>query len=120
QKTKLPIISLYGKTRKPTPEMLEKVDVLIFDIQDIGARYYTYIKTMLQVQEAAAENGKSFIILDRPNAISAEYVDGPVGRALDPETGVGVIPVTHGMTVGELAMMYNGERAEKGFQSADL
>ena len=120
QKTKLPIISLYGKTRKPTPEMLEKVDVLIFDIQDIGARYYTYIKTMLQVQEAAAENGKSFIVLDRPNAISAEYVDGPVGRALDPESGVGVIPVTHGMTVGELAMMYNGERAEKGLLQANL
>lgn len=119
-KTKLPIISLYGKTRKPTPEMLDKVDVLIFDIQDIGARYYTYIKTMLQVQEAAAENGKPFIVLDRPNAISAEYVDGPVGRALDPETGVGVIPVTHGMTIGELAKMYNGEREEKGLKKADL
>ena len=120
KKTGLPIISLYGKTRKPTPEMLEKVDVLVFDIQDIGARYYTYIKTMLLVQEAAAENDIPFIVLDRPNAISAEYVDGPVGKALEPESGVGVIPVTHGMTVGELAMMYNGEREEKGLKKADL
>ncbi|WP_051286289.1 exo-beta-N-acetylmuramidase NamZ domain-containing protein [Salinimicrobium terrae] len=120
QKTKLPIISLYGKTRKPTPEMLEQVDVLVFDIQDVGARYYTYIKTMLQVQEAAAENNIPFIVLDRPNALSANYVDGPVGRALDPETGVGVIPVTHGMTVGELALMYNGEREQKRLKKADL
>jgi uncharacterized protein YbbC (DUF1343 family) len=119
-KTGLPIISLYGKTRKPTPELLEQVDVVVFDIQDIGARYYTYIKTMLLVQEAAAENDKSFIVLDRPNAISATYVDGPVGKALDPEKGIGVIPVTHGMTVGELAMMYNGERDEKGLKKANL
>ncbi|MGI0106002.1 exo-beta-N-acetylmuramidase NamZ domain-containing protein [Salinimicrobium sp. WS361] len=119
-KTGLPIISLYGKTRKPTPEMLEQVDVVVFDIQDIGARYYTYIKTMLLVQEAAAENDKSFIVLDRPNAISATYVYGPVGKALDAEKGIGVIPVTHGMTIGELAMMYNGEREEKGLKKANL
>ena len=120
KKTGLPIISLYGKTRKPTPEMLEQVDVLVFDIQDIGARYYTYIKTMLLVQEAAAENELPFVVLDRPNAISANYVDGPVGKALEPEKGIGVIPVTHGMTVGELAGMYNGEREEKGLKKADL
>ncbi|MDX1753594.1 MAG: DUF1343 domain-containing protein [Salinimicrobium sediminis] len=120
KKTGLPIISLYGKTRKPTPEMLEQVDVLVFDIQDIGARYYTYIKTMLLVQEAAAENELPFVVLDRPNAISATYVDGPVGKALEPEKGIGVIPVTHGLTVGELAEMYNGEREEKGLKKADL
>lgn len=119
-KTNLPIISLYGKTRKPTPEMLEQIDVLIFDIQDIGARYYTYIKTMLLVQEAASENDIPFVVLDRPNAISGNYVDGPVGKALDAETGIGVIPVTHGMTVGELALMFNGERQKKGLKKADL
>lgn len=119
-RTKLPIISLYGKTRKPTPEVLEQIDVLIFDIQDIGARYYTYIKTMLLVQEAAAENDLPFVVLDRPNAISANYVDGPIGKALDHETGIGVIPVTHAMTVGELALMYNGERKERGLKQADL
>lgn len=119
-RTGLPIISLYGKVRKPSPEMLEKVDVLVFDIQDIGARYYTYIKTMLRVQEAAAEEGIPFVVLDRPNAISGDYVDGPVGRPLEPNTGIGVIPITHGMTVGELAMMYNGERKEKGLEPAEL
>ena len=120
QKTGVPIISLYGEMRKPTPELLEQVDVLIFDIQDIGARFYTYIKTMLRVQEAAAEEGIPFIVLDRPNAISATYVDGPVGRPIEPNTGVGVIPVTHGMTVGELALMYNGEREANGLQKAAL
>lgn len=119
-RTGLPIISLYGETRKPTPELLQEVDILIFDIQDIGARYYTYIKTMLLVQEAAAENDIPFVVLDRPNPITGEYVDGPVGRALEPEKGIGVIPVTHGMTVGELAQMYNGERKEKGLSEADL
>lgn len=119
-KTGVPIISLYGKVRKPTPEMLEKVDVLVFDIQDIGARFYTYIKTMLRVQEAAAEQGIPFIVLDRPNPISATYVDGPIGKALEPITGIGNIPITHAMTVGELALMYNGERKDKGLAEADL
>src|SRR5690606_21979295 len=119
-KTGLPIISLYGKVRKPTPEMLDKVDVLVFDIQDIGARFYTYIKTMLRVQEAAAEEGIPFIVLDRPNPITGKYVDGPVGRALEPKTGIGNIPVTHGMTVGELALMFNGERKAQGLPEAKL
>lgn len=79
KKTGLPIISLYGKLRKPTKDMLDKVDVLVFDIQDIGARYYTYIKTMLNVLEAAAEEGIPYIILDRPNPITGTYVDGPMG-----------------------------------------
>ena len=120
KKTGLPIISLYGKLRKPTKEMLEKVDVLVFDIQDIGARYYTYIKTMLNVLEAAAEEGVPFIVLDRPNPITGIYVDGPMGKALDPGTGVGNIPITHGMTVGELARMFNGERQEKELPTAEL
>jgi len=119
QRTGLPVKSLYGKVRKPTSEMLENVDVLIFDIQDIGARFYTYIATMNHVLEAAAENGIPYIVLDRPNAIGGEYVDGPVGKPA-PVTGVGGLPVTHGMTVGELAMMFNGERKEKGLQQAEL
>ena len=119
-KTGLPIISLYGKVRKPSPEMLEKVDVLVFDIQDIGPRFYTYIKTMLRVQEAAAEEGIPFVVLDRPNPITGNYVDGPVGRALEPKTEIGNIPVTHGMTVGELAKMFNGERKAQGLPEAEL
>lgn len=119
-KTGIPIISLYGKVRKPTKDMLEKVDVLVFDIQDIGARYYTYIKTMLRVQEAAAEEGIPFVVLDRPNPITGIYVDGPVGKPLDPEQGIGNIPVTHGMTVGELALMFNGERKDRELPAADL
>jgi uncharacterized protein YbbC (DUF1343 family) len=120
KKTGLPIISLYGKVRKPTKEMLDKVDVLIFDIQDIGARYYTYIKTMLNVLEAAAEEGVPYIILDRPNPITGDYVDGPMGKPLESGSGIGNIPITHGMTVGELAKMFNGERMEKGLPTAEL
>lgn len=118
--TGLPIISLYGKQRKPGPELLEQVDVLVFDIQDIGARYYTYIKTMLNTQEAAAEAGIPFVVLDRPNPISGAYVDGPVGAALEPEKGIGTIPITHGMTVGELALMFNAERRAQGLPVAEL
>jgi uncharacterized protein YbbC (DUF1343 family) len=120
KKTGLPIISLYGKLRKPTKEMLDKVDVLIFDIQDIGARYYTYIKTMLNVLEAAAEEGVPYIVLDRPNPITGDYVDGPMGKPLESVSGIGNIPITHGMTVGELAKMFNGERKEKGLPTAEL
>ena len=120
KKTGLPIISLYGKLRKPTKEMLEKVDVLVFDIQDIGARYYTYIKTMLNVLEAAAEESVPFIVLDRPNPITGNYVDGPMGKPLEPVSGIGNIPIAHGMTVGELAQMFNGELEEKGLPVAEL
>ncbi|HET7360693.1 MAG TPA: DUF1343 domain-containing protein [Salinimicrobium sp.] len=115
-KTGLPIISLYGKTRKPTAEMLEKVDVLVFDIQDIGARYYTYIKTMLWVMEAAAEHEVPFIVLDRPNPIGGKYVDGPV----EPIAENGIIPITHGMTVGELALMFNANMEKNGHAKAEL
>lgn len=120
-KTGLPVISLYGKTRKPSPEMLEDIEVLIFDIQDIGARFYTYIATMRHVLEAAAEQGIPYLVLDRPNAIGGLYVDGPVGdHAFEPVVGVDQIPVVHGMTVGELALMFNEERGKQQLPNADL
>ncbi|HON92481.1 MAG: DUF1343 domain-containing protein [Phycisphaerae bacterium] len=108
--TGLPIHSLYGQTRKPTPQMLADVDVLVFDIQDVGARFYTYLYTMSLAMEAAAENGKRFVVLDRPNPLGGVQVEGPV---LEPQfaTFVGLypIPVRYGLTVGELAKMINGE-----------
>ncbi|MCH1403037.1 MAG: DUF1343 domain-containing protein [Candidatus Nanopelagicales bacterium] len=110
EQTGLPIHSLYGETRKPTPEMLEGVDVLIFDMQDVGARYYTYVSTMALAMEAAGELGTPFLVLDRPNPIRGDVVQGNV---LDPEysTFVGMyeVPMRHGMTPGELAAMYVGE-----------
>lgn len=120
-KTGLPVISLYGKVRKPTPEMLQNVDVLIFDIQDIGARFYTYIATMNHVLEAAAEQNIPYLVLDRPNAIGGTYVDGPIGgKPGEPVSGVAQLPVTHGMTVGELATMFNEERAARKLPKAKL
>jgi len=110
EQTGLPVYSLYGETRKPTPEMLEDVDVLLFDIQDVGARFYTYIYTMAYAMEAAQENGIEFVVLDRPNPLGGNAVEGPV---LDPEfasfVGNYPIPVRHGMTVGELAKLFNEE-----------
>ena len=107
--TGVPLVSLYGKTRKPTEEMLEGVDVMIFDIQDVGARFYTYISTMHYVMEACAEFDKEFMVLDRPNP-NGDYVDGPV-LDLQFRTFVGMheIPIVHGLTVGEMAQMINGE-----------
>ncbi len=108
--TGLPVYSLYGSTRKPTPEMLENVDVLLFDIQDVGARFYTYIYTMAYAMEAAQENGVEFLVLDRPNPLGGNSVEGPV---LDEEyasfVGNYPIPLRHGMTVGELAKLFNEE-----------
>ncbi|WP_210486256.1 exo-beta-N-acetylmuramidase NamZ family protein [Rufibacter aurantiacus] len=121
KKTGLKVISLYGNVRKPTPEMLKDVDVLIFDIQDVGARYYTYIATMQAVMEAAAENQKLMIVLDRPNPITGLYVDGGIGKnANEPVTSPNFLPITHGMTVGELARMFNGERKAKKLPQAEL
>jgi uncharacterized protein YbbC (DUF1343 family) len=106
----LPVYSLYGKTNKPTAQMLADVDVLVFDIQDVGARFYTYLYTMSLSMEAAAEAGKRFVVLDRPNPINGLQVEGPV---LDPKlasfVGLYPIPVRYGLTVGELAKMINGE-----------
>lgn len=117
QKTGIPVISLYGTTRKPLPEHLHELDVVIFDIQDVGARFYTYISTMHLVMEACAENGKPLIVLDRPNP-NGDYIAGPV---LQPKyksfVGMHPIPVVHGLTVGELALMINGEKwLDKGLQ----
>ncbi len=104
----IPVHSLYGKTRKPTAEMLAEVDVLVFDIQDIGARFYTYIYTMALAMEAAAESGKEFVVLDRPNPINGKTVAGPILESgYASFVGKYPIPVRHGMTVAELARMFN-------------
>ncbi|WHY00919.1 DUF1343 domain-containing protein [Neobacillus sp. DY30] len=110
EKTGLPVYSLYGKTKKPTPEMLSNVDVLLFDIQDVGARFYTYIYTMALAMEAAKENNIPIIVLDRPNPISGTKVEGPVLEdKYSSFIGEYPIPVRHGMTVGELAQLFNSE-----------
>lgn len=108
-KTGLPIISLYGSNKKPTESQLADVDVVIFDIQDVGARFYTYISTLHYVMEACSKLDKKVIILDRPNP-NGHYIDGPI---LEPEhksfVGMHPVPVVHGMTIGEYAQMINGE-----------
>lgn len=110
RKTGLPIVSLYGKNKKPSPEQLNDIDIIIFDIQDVGVRFYTYISTMHYVMEACAENNIPLIILDRPNP-NGHYVDGPVlEKEYTSFVGMHPIPVVHGLTVGELALMINGEK----------
>lgn len=109
QKTGLPLVSLYGKHKKPSATELEGIDVVIYDIQDVGARFYTYISSMHYVMEACAENNITFIILDRPNP-NAHYIDGPVlEKARASFVGVYPIPIVYGMTTGELAKMAIGE-----------
>jgi len=109
KKTGVKIVSLYGSHRKPTEEDLEDVDVVIFDIQDVGARFYTYISTMTYVMGTCAEYGKEFIVLDRPNP-HGDYVDGPVlEKEFSSFVGLHEIPAVHGMTVGEYAIMVNEE-----------
>jgi uncharacterized protein YbbC (DUF1343 family) len=110
QTTGLPVYSLYGSNKKPTPEMLEQVDILIFDMQDVGARFYTYNSTMKYIVEAAADAAKEVWILDRPNPAGGEYVAGWVLEE-EYESFVGTyhIPVAHGLTFGELALMAEGE-----------
>ncbi len=108
-KTGLPVVSLYGKNKKPTDEQLTNVDIIIFDIQDVGARFYTYISTLHYVMEAAAENDKTVIVLDRPNP-NGFYVSGPMMEEENKSfVGMHSIPVVHGMTVGEYAEMINRE-----------
>ncbi|WP_232732312.1 exo-beta-N-acetylmuramidase NamZ family protein [Bacillus sp. mrc49] len=110
EKTGLPVYSLYGKTKKPTSEMLKDVEVLVFDIQDVGTRYYTYIYTMAYAMEAAKENDIPFIVLDRPNPLGGEAVDGPVlEQEFSSFVGMYPIPLKHGMTLGELATLFNKE-----------
>ena len=110
-KTRLPVYSLYGKTRKPTAEMLKDIDVLVYDIQDIGCRSFTFISTMGLAMEAAAENGKEFVVLDRPNPIGGLKVEGNITDS-DCISFVSQfkIPYLYGLTCGELAQMLNGER----------
>lgn len=109
EKSGLHVNSLYGETKKPTPEMLEGLDTLVFDMQDIGTRFYTYIGTMAMAMQAAKEQGKKFVVLDRPNTIGGEKVEGFVAdKALTGgNTCIYPIPTRHGMTVGELAMLFN-------------
>lgn len=107
-RTGVPIASLYGNNKKPTAAQLKDIDVILFDIQDVGARFYTYISTMFYVMEACAENNKEMIVLDRPNP--CDYVEGPVLKpAYRSFVGMLPIPVLHGCTIGELAQMINGE-----------
>ena len=109
-KTGLPIISLYGKNKKPTPEQLKDVDCVVFDLQDVGCRFYTYISTLHYVMEACAEAGIPLVVLDRPNP-NGHYVDGPVLDTARYRSFVGMhpVPVVYGMTIGEYAKMINGE-----------
>lgn len=119
-KTGLPVISLYGSHRKPTPDDLKDLDLVIFDIQDVGTRFYTYISTMTYVMEACAENNIPMMILDRPNP-NGDFVDGPVlDTAFSSFVGLHPIPVVHGMTVGEYAQMVNGEGWLKSGIQCDL
>ena len=113
EKTGLPVVSLYGQRKRPTPEMLADIDLLVFDLQDVGTRFYTYISSMHYIMEACAEEGKTFVVCDRPNP--NDFIDGPI---LEPDCrsfiGVDPLPVAHGMTVGELALMIDGERWLRG------
>ena len=120
EKTGLPIVSLYGKNKKPTPEMLQGIDLILFDLQDVGVRFYTYISTMTYVMEAAAENNLPVIVLDRPNP-NGFYVDGPVLKSENQSfVGLHQMPVVYGMTIGEYAKMVNGEGWLKNGIRCDL
>lgn len=118
--TGIPVASLYGNHKKPEPEELEGVDMMLFDLQDVGARFYTYISTLHYVMEACAENGIPLVVLDRPNP-NGGYVDGPVlDTAFRSFVGMHPIPVVYGLTMGELARMINGEGWLNGGIECDL
>ncbi|WP_375582206.1 exo-beta-N-acetylmuramidase NamZ domain-containing protein [Cyclobacterium xiamenense] len=118
--TGLPLVSLYGDSKKPSLEALADVDLVIFDIQDVGVRFYTFISTLHYLMEACAEQGKPLMIMDRPNP-SGDYIDGPVLQpGFESFVGMHPIPVVHGLTVGELAHMINGEGWLKGGVKADI
>jgi uncharacterized protein YbbC (DUF1343 family)/CubicO group peptidase (beta-lactamase class C family) len=110
EKTGLPVYSLYGEVRKPTAEQLKDLDALVFDIQDVGCRFYTYTSTMGLAMEAAAENSKKFFVLDRANPINGAAIDGPVLADKTSFVGFHPVPLRYGMTIGELAKMFNAER----------
>lgn len=118
--TGIPVVSLYGKNYKPKASDLTDVDVVLFDIQDVGARFYTYISTMHYVMEACAENKKQFIVLDRPNP-NGFYVDGPIlEKELKSFVGMHPVPIVHGMTIAEYALMINGEGWLKNAIKCDM
>jgi uncharacterized protein YbbC (DUF1343 family) len=109
-KTGIPVISLYGDNKKPTAAQLADIDLVVFDIQDVGARFYTYISTLHYLMEACGENNKKVLILDRPNP-NGHYVDGPIlQNGFESFVGMDKIPVVHGMTIAEYALMLNGEK----------
>ena len=121
EQTGLPVYSLYGETRRPTPEMLEGVDVLVFDIQDVGPRFYTYISTMGMAMEAAAEHDIRFVVLDRPNPLGGISVEGFIREEeFDSFVGYYPIAITHGLTIGELATMAQAEGMLEGAEDLDL
>jgi uncharacterized protein YbbC (DUF1343 family) len=118
--TGIPVVSLYGKNKKPTAKQLADVDVVLFDIQDVGTRFYTYISSMHYLMEACAENNKKVIILDRPNP-NGHYVDGPIlQKEFKSFVGMHPIPIVHGLTEGELAQMINGEGWLEGNKKCEL
>jgi len=120
EQTRLPIISLYGSNKKPSSSQLEGIEILVFDIQDVGARFYTYISTLHYVMEAAAEHNIPLIVLDRPNP-NGHYIDGPILDTIYRSfVGMHPIPVVHGMTIGEYAQMINGENWLKDSVECDL
>ncbi|QJP35871.1 DUF1343 domain-containing protein [Nonlabens sp. Ci31] len=120
EQTGIPIISLYGKNKKPFKEQLEDVDIVLFDIQDVGTRFYTYISTLHYVMEACAEFDRKLILLDRPNP-NGHYIDGPIlEKKYQSFVGMHPVPVVHGMTIGEYAMMINGEKWLDKKLQADL
>ena len=120
EQTRLPIISLYGSNKKPSSSQLEGIEILVFDIQDVGARFYTYISTLHYVMEAAAEHNIPLIVLDRPNP-NGHYIDGPVLDTIYRSfVGIHPTPIVHGMTIGEYAQMINGENWLKDSIECDL
>ncbi len=120
KETGLPVISLYGNNKKPSKEQLKDVDVVVYDLQDVGVRFYTYISSLEYMMEACAESGKQLVVLDRPNP-NGHYVDGPVlEKAHKSFVGMQQIPVVYGMTVGEYARMLQGEKWVAGAEKLDM
>jgi len=120
EKTGVFVVSIYGKNRRPTDEQLKDIDIVLFDIQDAGARFFTYISSMHEVMEACAKNNKPFVVFDRPNPLG-DYVDGPIRRdGFESFVGMHPIPIVHGLTVGELAKMINGENWLEGGAQCNL
>lgn len=118
--TGIPIVSMFGKNKRPADEQLKDLDIVVFDIQDVGVRFFTYISSMHEVMEACAKNSKQLIVLDRPNPLG-DYIDGPVRQEkFKSFVGMHPIPIVHGLTVGELARMINGEKWLEGGKKCNL